>query len=148
MPLEKSPAEAGLRQGATTEIPSLTDGLAGLRTTVCFKLLSRMNKPTGLWVSGPQRNEISDAARSSAPPRSTVVCSAGAAHQGKNRRLDSAAPEQGLWPFSYRALGCGDGVAGVPVVVGAFSSVHVMALRSYLWPGAFFNASFVVFMTG
>ena len=44
MPLEKSPAEAGLRQGATTEIPSLTDGLAGLRTTVCFKLLSRMNK--------------------------------------------------------------------------------------------------------
>ena len=48
----------------------------------------------------------------------------------------------------YRALGCGDGVAGVPVVVGAFSTVHVMALRSYLWPGAFFNASFVVFMTG
>jgi hypothetical protein len=48
----------------------------------------------------------------------------------------------------YRALGCGEGVLGVPVVAGAFSSVHVMALRSYLCPGAFFNASFVVFMTG
>jgi hypothetical protein len=75
------------------------------------------------------------------------------ASKGKSRRFDSAAPEEGPWSFSlsgalYRALGCGDGVAGVPVVAGAFSNVHVMALRSYLWPGAFFNASFVVFMTG
>jgi hypothetical protein len=78
-----------------------------------------------------------------------VMCSDGAAHQGKSRRLDSAAPGRKARGRSlYRTLGCGDGLAGVPVVVGALSTVHVMALRSYLWPGAFFNASFVVFMTG
>jgi hypothetical protein len=49
---------------------------------------------------------------------------------------------------SYRAFGRGDGVAGVPVVAGAFSEIQVMVVRSYLYPGAFFNASFVVFMTG
>ena len=108
-----------------------------------------MNKPTGLWVGGPQRNEISDAARSSAPPASTC-------HVQRRRRAPRQEPPiglGGLWKKArgcslYRALGCGDGVAGVPVVVGAVSTVHVMALRSYLWPGAFFNASFVVFMTG
>jgi hypothetical protein len=48
----------------------------------------------------------------------------------------------------YRASGRGEGVAGVPVVADAFSGIQVMAVRSYLYPGAFFNASFVVFMTG
>jgi hypothetical protein len=130
-------------------IPSLTEGLAGLGTTVCIKLLSRMNKPIGLWVGGPQRNEISVAARNSAPPASTCL-GAATAQRTKARAADWSRRllEQGPWPFSYRALGCGDGAAGVPVVVGVFSTVHVMALRSYLWPGAFFNASFVVFMTG
>src|ERR1700730_6860550 len=37
---------------------------------------------------------------------------------------------------------------GVPVVAAAFSGIHVIAVRSYLYPGAFFNASFVVFITG
>jgi hypothetical protein len=34
-----------------------------------------------------------------------------------------------------------------PVVVGAFSGIHAMALRSYLRPGAAFIASLVVFIT-
>jgi hypothetical protein len=70
-------------------IPSLTEGLAGLGTTVCIKLLSRMNKPTGLWVGGPQRNEISDAARSSAPPASTC-------HVQRRRRAPRQEPPIGL----------------------------------------------------
>ena len=37
--------------------------------------------------------------------------------------------------------------APAPVVVGAFSGIHVMALRSYFKPGAAFIASFVVFIT-
>jgi len=34
-----------------------------------------------------------------------------------------------------------------PVVAGALSAIHVMALRSYFKPGAAFIASFVVFIT-
>ena len=41
----------------------------------------------------------------------------------------------------YRAFGRGAGVAGVPVVAGAFSGIQVIAVRSYLNAGAFFNAS-------
>ena len=34
------------------------------------------------------------------------------------------------------------------MVARAFSGIHVIAVWSYLNPAAFFNASFVVFMTG
>jgi hypothetical protein len=34
------------------------------------------------------------------------------------------------------------------VVAGAFSSIHVIAVWWYLYPGAFFKASFVAFITG
>ena len=36
----------------------------------------------------------------------------------------------------------------MPVVAGEFSGIQDLAVRSNLYPGAFFNASFVVFMTG
>ena len=129
-------------------IPSLTEGLAGLGTTVCFKLLSPVTKPTGSWISGPQWNEMSMSPELRAA-RWRLICAATAQRTNAGaadwtRRL----LEKGRCRSLYRALGCGAGVAGVPVVVGAFSRVHVMALRSYLWPGAFFSASFVVFMTG
>src|SRR5437016_9868746 len=48
---------------------------------------------------------------------------------------------------SYLAFGRGAGL-GPPMVAGAFSGIHFIALRSYLYPWAFCNASFVVFMTG
>ena len=104
-PLEKSPAEAGLRQGATTAqrvslIPSLTQGSSRSRHKGLYQILSRMNKPTGLWVGGPQRNEISDAARSSAPPARTRVCSDGAVHKARAADWTRRPLEEGPWSFS------------------------------------------------
>ena len=107
-----------------------------------------MNKPTGLWVSGPQRNEFPMPPVAPRHPFAPV-CAATAQCTRQEPPIGLGGPwKQARGRSLYRALGCGDGVAGVPVVVGALSTVHVMALRSYLWPGAFFNASFVVFMTG
>jgi hypothetical protein len=95
------------------------------------------------------RPELGAAARhmSCAATAQRTKAKAGAPRQEPPFGLSGSWKKAGGRSF-YRALGCGDGVAGVPVVVGAFSTVHVIALRSYLWPGAFFNASFVVFMTG
>src|SRR2546421_10862399 len=50
--------------------------------------------------------------------------------------------------FPYLGFCLGAGVMGPPVVAGAFSGIHVIAVRSYLYPGAAFSASFVVLMIG
>src|SRR3977135_2110695 len=48
----------------------------------------------------------------------------------------------------YLVFGRGAGIEGPPVVAGALSGIHTIAVRSYLYPGAAFSASFVVFRTG
>src|SRR5262249_38607870 len=47
----------------------------------------------------------------------------------------------------YLLLDRGAGLAGEPVVAGASSGIHVIALRSYLKPLAFLSRSLVAFMT-
>ena len=96
-PLEKSPAEAGLREGATTAqrvslIPSLTQGSSRSRHNGLYQILSRMNKPTGLWVSGPQRKRIFRCRPELRATRSHPCVQRRRSAQGKSRRLDSAAP--------------------------------------------------------
>src|SRR5271166_7127255 len=65
---------------------------------------------------------------------------------GKRKAWVDAILKGGIDPHVHS--GRAEGIAGVPVVAGAFSGIHVIAVWSYLYPGAFFNASFVVFMTG
>jgi hypothetical protein len=61
------------------------------------------------------------------------------------RRYFGGPSHQGRIDLPYLAFGRGD---GVPVVAGGLSGVQVMAVRSYLKPGALFNASFVALTTG
>ena len=129
-------------------IPSLTQGSSRSRHNGLYQIAQPNEQADRIVGQRTAAERISDAAWSSAPPVRTRVCSDGAVHKARAADWTRRLPKKARGRSFYRALGCGDGVAGVPVVVGAFSTVHVMALRSYLWPGAFFNASFVVFMTG
>jgi hypothetical protein len=59
--------------------------------------------------------------------------------------VDAGSPEMNRrLPYLFWRGAAG---AGVPVVAGASSGVHVIALRSYLKPLALLSASFVEFMT-
>src|SRR5437868_3785566 len=59
----------------------------------------------------------------------------------------TAAPVSPFHQNLHRLFGLVAGAAGAPVVAEASSGIHVIALRSYLNPFAFFSSSFVVFIT-
>jgi hypothetical protein len=65
---------------------------------------------------------------------------------GRRRGVDGPSGLDGIGA-SQRLGWRGAGAAGVPVVAGASSGIHVMALRSYLNPLALLSASFVEFIT-
>jgi hypothetical protein len=81
-----------------------------------------------------------------APPKLAEAVGKRAAKQREPPTETSAALATEINDFFY-LFGLNADVLGLPVVAGVSSGIHVMLVRSYLNPFAFFRASLVEFIT-